>query len=516
MSTVTAASARFPAAPPPAGGALARIAPLDIAFLNWRDPWHPQAGGAEAYAHEIARRFSAAGAHVTFVSARYPGAPAREYRDGLRIVRAGGAFGVYPAAAAHLLRNRHAYDAVVDFQNGIPFFSPLFTPRWTADLCVIHHVHQRQFDVRFRRPLSTVGRLLEKQVSRRVYRGRPIVVVSPSTREGARRELGLGNPLHIVPNGSPAGVPAEPAGARSDTPALTVVSRLVPQKRVDLLLRALPALLRRFPELRLDLCGDGPELPALRELAGTLGVTSAVTFHGHVSDARRAELFHRAWLTVVPSAAEGWGLTVIEANAVGTPALAYDVPGLRDAIQPGVNGRLLDPSADLADGVAAALAELADPAARELTAARCRAWAAAFSWDASAERLAEVILEELRRVHRHRRSRRSANDLAVLGRFTPADADATERAAAAALRQTDAWHREGDAFQVLLHGCDELQALTALARLGVHDATLSLAGARDVLVGGPSRRVTEAGPPPAQLAGPAAHQAPVPSPEAGS
>ncbi|MET8506950.1 glycosyltransferase family 4 protein [Streptomyces sp. NPDC004787] len=514
MSTVTADPA--PAARPPAGGALARIAPLDIAFLNWRDPWHPQAGGAEAYAHEIARRFSAAGAHLTFVSACYPGAPAREYREGLRIVRAGGAFGVYPAAAAHLLRNRHAYDAVVDFQNGIPFFSPLFTPRWTADLCVIHHVHQRQFDVRFRRPLSTVGRLLEKQVSRRVYRGRPIVVVSPSTREGARRELGLGNPLHIVPNGSPAGVPAEPAGARSDTPALTVVSRLVPQKRVDLLLRALPALLRRFPALRLDLCGDGPELPALRDLVGALGVASAVTFHGHVSDARRAELFHRAWLTVVPSAAEGWGLTVIEANAVGTPALAYDVPGLRDAIQPGVNGRLLDPSADLADGVAAALADLADPAARELTAARCRAWAAAFSWDASAERLAQVILEELRRVHRHRRSRRSANDLAVLGRFTAADADATERAAAAALRQTDAWHREGDAFQVLLHGCDELQALTALARLGVHDAALSLAGARDVLVGGPSRRVTAAGPPPAQPAGPAAHQAPVPSPEAGS
>ncbi|MEU6932448.1 glycosyltransferase family 4 protein [Streptomyces sp. NPDC046374] len=479
-----------PDAAPRGATALARLARMDIAFLNWRDPWHPDAGGAEAYAHEIARRFSAAGAHVTFVSSRYPGSRAREYRDGMRIVRGGGTFGVYAAAAAHLLRNRHAYDAVVDFQNGIPFFSPLFTPRWTADVCVIHHVHQHQFDVRFRWPMNAVGRFLEKQVSRTVYRGRPVVVVSPSTREGARRELGFGNTLHIVPNGRPAGAPDAPDGARSETPALTVVSRLMPQKRVDLLVRAMPALLRRIPALRVDVCGDGPELAALKELASRLGVASAVVFHGRVSDARRAELFHHAWLTVVPSVAEGWGLTVIEANAVGTPALAYDVPGLRDAIQPGVNGRLLDPSADLADGVAAALAELADPAARALAAARCRAWAAAFSWDASAERLAQVLLEELRRIHRHRRSRRGPNDLAVLGRFTAPDAEAVERAARDGLRQTDVWRREGDSFQVLLHGCDEVQALAALARLGVRDASVALAGGRDVLVGGASRHLT--------------------------
>ncbi|MFJ9576851.1 glycosyltransferase family 4 protein [Streptomyces sp. NPDC101191] len=495
-------------APTPAASALDRLARLDLAFLNWRDPWHPDAGGAEAYAHEIARRFSAAGARVTFVSSRYPGARAREYRDGMRIVRGGGTFGVYASAAAHLLRNRHAYDAVIDFQNGIPFFSPLFTPRWTADLCVIHHVHQRQFDVRFRWPLNSLGRLLEKQVSRRVYRGRPVVVVSPSTREGARRELGFGNPLHIVPNGRPTDLPRTPAGTRSGTPALTVVSRLVPQKRVDLLVRAMPALLRRIPELRLDVCGDGPELPALRALVHTLGVGPAVTFHGHVSNARKEELFHHAWLTVVPSVAEGWGLTVIEANAVGTPALAFDVPGLRDAIQPGVNGYLLDPSADLADGVADALAELADPAARERTAARCRAWAAAFSWDASAERLAQVVLEELHRIHRHRRSRRAANDLAVVTRFTARDTAATERAVREALRRTDAWHRDGNTFQVLLHGCDEVQALGALARLGVDDATVTLAGARDVLVGGSSRRLGAPDPlpdtaPPAEESAPA-------------
>ncbi|MEU4280059.1 glycosyltransferase family 4 protein [Streptomyces tanashiensis] len=464
--------------------ALDRLARTDLAFLNWRDPSHPDAGGAEAYCWEIARRFAAAGAHVTLVSSRYPGSRAREYRDGIRIVRGGGTFGVYAAAGAHLLRNRHAYDAVVDFQNGIPFFSPLFTPRWTTDICVIHHIHQQQFDTRFRWPLNSVGRLLEKQVSRRVYRGRPVVVVSPSTREGARRELGFGNPIHIVPNGRPGPAPtAAPAGHRSDSPALTVVSRLVPQKRVDLILRAVPALLRRRPELRVDLCGDGPEAERLRKLAAELGVGSAVVFHGHVTEERKQELFHHAWLTVVPSVAEGWGLAVIEANTVGTPALAFDVPGLRDAIRPGVNGWLLDPGADLADGVAVALDALSTPQARRLAALRCQAWAAAFSWDASAERLAQVVLEDLQRIHRHRRSRRSASDLSVLTRFSSADPDATERAVRSSLRQTDAWKRDGDAFRLLLHGCDEVRALSALQRLDVAEADISLANGHDVLLG---------------------------------
>ncbi|AVZ71207.1 hypothetical protein SLUN_02105 [Streptomyces lunaelactis] len=105
---------------------------------------------------------------------------ARSGRSGFRLPH--GEPAGMPAAARHLMRHRHAYDAVIDFQNGIPFFSPLFTPRWTADICVIHHIHQQQFDVRFRWPLNMLGRGLEKQLSRRVYQGRPVVVVSPSTR----------------------------------------------------------------------------------------------------------------------------------------------------------------------------------------------------------------------------------------------------------------------------------------------------------------------------------------------
>ncbi|AVV45726.1 glycosyltransferase family 4 protein [Streptomyces sp. ID05-04B] len=460
--------------------ALDHIARTNVLFLNWRDPAHPQAGGAEAYAYEIARRLTGANARVTLFASRFPGSRAEESADGVRVLRGGGTFGVYAAAAVHLLKNRHTYDAVVDFQNGIPFFSPLFTPRWTPDICVIHHIHQKQFDLFFRWPMNTVGRLLEKQISRWVYHGRAIVVVSPSSREGVRAELGFHNPIYLVPNGSPKAPSARVD--RAATPTITVVSRMTPQKRVDLLLRALPELRRRWPGLRVDLAGDGSELPNLRRLASALGLDSTVEFHGHVSEERKRTLLGRAWLTVVPSVAEGWGLTVIEANSLGTPALAFDVPGLRDAIQHGHNGWLLPTDTTLAAGIATALTELGDADARERTADRCRTWSARFSWDDSAERLAQVVLEESRRVRRHRRSRRRASDLTVLSKFQARNGDDVEHALNTMLRETDQWSRRGDSFRLLLHGCDELSAYRALRRLGVREAMFRLAHRREQLV----------------------------------
>ncbi|MFE9773607.1 glycosyltransferase family 4 protein [Streptomyces sp. NPDC005931] len=473
--------------------ALDHIGAADLLLLNWRDPSHPAAGGAEAYCYEIARRFVDAGAGVTLFTARHPGSAESEVSDGIRIVRHGGAFGVYAAAARHLVRHRHAYDAVIDFQNGIPFFSPLFTPRWTADICVIHHIHQDQFDLRFRWPLNVVGRILEKDISRWVYQGRPVVVVSPSTREGTRRSLGFGNPIYIVPNGGPGpaaarqALPRYPApGSPGDRPVITVVSRMVPHKRIDLLIRALPELLSHRPDLRVDMCGDGEELPSLRRLAEHLGVAEAVDFHGHVTEERKRELLAGAWVTVVPSVAEGWGLTVLEANAVGTPGVAYDVPGLRDAVQHGRTGWLLPAEAKLADGVLAALAELEDPRARERMAQQCHAWSTRFSWDDSAERLAAVVVEEWQRTRRHRRSRRRTSDLTVLVRFQAPDADAMEHTIERLLRGTDGWSRHGDTFRLLLHGCDEVRVLGALRRLGVPDSAVSLTGLahrQDLLVG---------------------------------
>lgn len=482
-----------------------------LLFLNWRDRTHPRAGGAEVYCHELAARLSRAGASVTLFTAAHPSAPAQSDDRGVTIRRRGGRFGVYGRAALHLLRMRLAgrpYDAVVDFQNGVPFFAPLAAGRTVPVVLVVHHVHQQQFEMHFPWPLSAVGRWLEAPASRAVYRSTPTVVVSPSTRDAVRRRLGLAGPVTVIPNGSASGDrPPERDGdrsARSQLPTIVSVSRLVPQKRLHLLLDAVPAVRRDWPGLRVEIAGSGPERGLLERHARHLGIADVVRCHGYVSDQRRRQLFASGWITVAPSIREGWGLAVVDANATGLPAVVYDVPGLRDAVIPGVTGWILDRDEPLAAGISAALAAVADPADARRWAARCRAWAASFSWDASAGRLAALLRTEMNRIARGMPDRRSARDAAtvvdvplddtthhVRGGCEPSRRSPRPLSAAVArrVRATDELAVGDGRLRLLLRHCDLPGARRVLGRLGVGPgATVRAADPVDRLLG--ARRLT--------------------------
>ncbi|NUR25796.1 MAG: glycosyltransferase, partial [Catenulispora sp.] len=178
---------------------------MHLAVLNWRDPWQETAGGAEAFAYEVARGFAARGASVDFITCREPGQPRHEVRDGIRWLRRGGRWTVYPAVLARLLRGRlcgRHYDFVLDCQNGIPFFAPLVVSRRrTGVAIVVHHVHDEQFRAHFSRPVAAVGRFLEGAVARRVYRRDPAVAVSESTVTAMRDRLGWTGPIELIYNG---------------------------------------------------------------------------------------------------------------------------------------------------------------------------------------------------------------------------------------------------------------------------------------------------------------------------
>ncbi len=453
-----------------------------IVFLNWRDARHPQAGGAELFCHAVAERFAAAGAEVSLVTSRPPGAARREVLDGVDVRRGGGTFTVYPAALLWLALRRRRIDAIVDCQNGIPFFSPLAVSRRTAIVCVFHHVHQEQFVRHFGWPLSRIGQLLEGPVSRRVYGRLPLAAVSPSTRADVRRTLGLRGPLHVVPNGMEVR-DGRALGERSPAPRIVCVGRLVPHKRLELLIDATPRLLRAFPTLTVELVGDGPDRERLAARVAELGLGEVVTLHGRVPDEVRDRLLASAWLTVNPSAQEGWGLSVLEANACGVPAVAFRVPGLRDAVRHEVTGWLVDEGADLAPAVASALARLADPVDGRAYAERCRRWAAGFSWDSTAERLAGVVLAELDRLPRAAHGeRRRVSDL-VIRADVPGSALASVDAGVR--RRTDVWRFDEHGVSALLYGADEAGARLALARAGLAgEARVAVARPIDLLAAG--------------------------------
>lgn len=460
---------------------LERLAGHRILLLNWRDESNPAAGGAESYTEQIARRFVRAGASVTLFTSRYEGAPPYDWANGYLVIRKGSRFGVYLAAARHLKRYADQYDAIIDFQNGIPFFAPLWAPTSTPVVCVVHHVHQSQFDMYFRWPLNYVGRLLEGRVSRIVYGDRPLVAVSPSTRAEMRRELGLRGPVHIVPNG--IDVQQLSRVPRSPRPAIALVTRLVPHKQLHHLVEAVPDLLRRWPDLRVDIAGTGTARDALLAQVHQLGLEDAVSLPGRVSDQTKADLLSQAWLTVAPSLAEGWGLTVIEANALGTPAVAYDVPGLRDSVRHAVTGWLVQPGQSLATTLTGAIAELSDPHRQHLIANQARAWAARFSWDSSAERLAGVLLTEVKHREMGSPGRRQAVDLASLATWPPGVSEDLGPLLRKVLRVTDVISSDEDGLKVLLIGCDEIEAVKALQRVSLPPTTLRLATTARILSG---------------------------------
>jgi glycosyltransferase involved in cell wall biosynthesis len=364
-----------------------RHQPLRVLVFNWRDVRHPQAGGAEAYMHEIARQWIELGMEVGWITQRHPGSPRVEVIDRIRIHRVGGRFTQYPLAALiYLLRLRGRYDVLVDCANGIPFFTALYSRR--RKVLVVHHVHQATFQAQLPAPLRWLALWLEGWLMPRLYRSCITVTVSEATRADL---VALGfepDSVRIVTNG--VFVPRPFTTLKSELPTVVCLGRLVPTKSVDVLIRSMSELSEAVPNVRLSVVGQGPERRRLERLAWSLGLADRVRFHGWVPAEVRDALLGSAWVACCPSRFEGWGLVCMEAAARGLPVVASDVAGLRESVLHGETGLLVpwgDPHA-----LAEALARLlGDARLREQMGEAGRRWAAEHSWDASARAFAGLL-----------------------------------------------------------------------------------------------------------------------------
>jgi glycosyltransferase involved in cell wall biosynthesis len=158
------------------------------------------------------------------------------------------------------------------------------------------------------------------------------------------------------------------------------------------LLEAFPQIQQSVPGIRLVIVGEGDDRPRLERIARTLGIAQAVEFAGHVSDQRKAELLQQMWCKVTTSAKEGWGLTVLEANACGTPVVASNVPGLRDAVRDGITG-LLYPYGDRSALAATVVRLITDDALREKLGREAVSWSRTFTWDRAAQQTLSILEE---------------------------------------------------------------------------------------------------------------------------
>jgi glycosyltransferase involved in cell wall biosynthesis/SAM-dependent methyltransferase len=299
---------------------------MRILIEAWRDLAHPQAGGSEVLVDVCARGAVAAGHDVTLIA----GGPVqqREYR----VVDAGSTFGQYiggPRAARELMES---HDVLMDVSNGLGFFSPLWWRKPVVQL--IHHVHTDQWPLRFPRPFSDIGSYTERKVVPWLYRNALWAAVSDSTKAELEHIGVPGNRIRILPNATD--LPVDEVAAKAIDPMFAVFGRLVPHKRVDLVLRRWPEVFARTGG-KLVIAGDGPERGDLERQAQSM---QGVEFLGRVDDATKDDLLASSWLLLHPAMHEGWGIVVMEAAARGTPALGFDVPGVRDSIEDGHSGVL--------------------------------------------------------------------------------------------------------------------------------------------------------------------------------
>jgi len=360
-----------------------------IHFVAWRDLDDPEAGGSELHAHKIASLWAAAGLDVTFRTSAVPGAPQALIRDGYRVERRAGRYAVFPGAAWEGIRMGHRPgDALVEIWNGMPFLSPLWYrgPR----VVFLHHVHAEMWGMVLPPLLARLGDTVERRIAPRIYRSSRIVTLSESSRTEIIDMLGLRSERVTV---APPGVDARysPAGPRSPTPLVVAVGRLVPVKRFDALLRSLAKVKADQPELRAVLIGEGYERPALEALRDELGATEWVSMPGRVDDEELVSWYRRAWVVASSSQREGWGMTLTEAAACGTPAVATAIAGHADAVLDGESGLLVDDAAELSVALGRVLG---DEVLRSRLSRGALARARWFTWDVTARRALEALAGE--------------------------------------------------------------------------------------------------------------------------
>jgi glycosyltransferase involved in cell wall biosynthesis len=355
---------------------------LRILVANWQDKTNPRAGGAEIHLHEVFGRLAARGHQVSLLVSGYAGAAPQETIDGMSVHRSGGRY-TYNLAAPRYYRQRLrnlGFDVFVEDLNKVPLFAPYWVREPIALL--VHHLFGTIAFQEAALPLATATWLLEKPIPL-VYRRLPTMAVSQSTADDLLQR-GFSSHIEIIPNGTDLDFYRPAAGVqRFAEPTLLYLGRLKKYKRVDLIVDAFARVRASYPKARLIIAGQGDARPALEAQIRRLQLENAVQMPGFVTDEQKRDLFRRAWIHLLTSPKEGWGITNMEAAACGTPTIASNSPGLRDSVQDGRTGFLV-PHGDVAALAARIEQLLGNAALRAQFGEQALLFAQQFTWERAA------------------------------------------------------------------------------------------------------------------------------------
>jgi glycosyltransferase involved in cell wall biosynthesis len=302
---------------------------MRILWFNWRDIQNPEAGGAEVYTHEIMKRLSKRGYEMTLFTSRFRGCQLNENINGVDIIREGNKYTVYIEAKNYSKAYGHQYDLIIDEINTRPFLIPKFVKERHV-IALIHQLAREFWFYETKFPLNYIGYYyLEKKW---LSNYKDIITLAPSnSTKTDLEELGFKR-VFIVPNGLNVTALSR-VKEKEATPIVVFIGRLKKAKLPDHALQAFSIIKREIHDAKMWIIGDGYFREKLESFE-----RKDVTFYGYISSEKKYDLLSRAHIILVPAVREGWGQVVTEANAMGTPAIGYDVPGIRDSIRHGKTG----------------------------------------------------------------------------------------------------------------------------------------------------------------------------------
>ncbi len=356
---------------------------MKILAVNWRCVKNPEMGGAEIHFHEIFKLVVKMGHEVTLVVHSFLNGESEEIIDGIKVLRVGNKYTFKKAFKKYYLKNlkQKNYDLIVDDISKIPMETPRFVNKPIVG--ILHHIHGSTLYKEVPAIMAYYIVRCEKNIPK-YYSNTPIFTVSPSTQNEL---VQMGQPKEktdLLYNAIDQDLFKRVKVEKSETPLLAYVGRIKKYKQIELVIDAIPKLKEKYPNVELLIGGTGDHSEELQKYTVDKGLSDSVKFLGFLSEEEKAEVLGRAWVFVTMAMKEGWGITVIEANAMSTPVIGSNVPGLRDSIQHGKTGYLVNMGneTELIDKIS----ELFDNKEKlKEFSSNAKTWSLKFSWQTSAE-----------------------------------------------------------------------------------------------------------------------------------
>lgn len=315
---------------------------MNILVLSWRDPKHPMGGGAEQVMHEHMKGWIEAGHTVTLFSSFVPGGKHEEVYEGVKMLRYGRQLLDVQIRAFfwYLFNTQEHFDLVVDQFHGLPFFTPLYVR--SKVLAVVQEVAREvwlknHLPKPFNWIIGYIGYFAEP-IFFLFYKNTEFMTGSQSAMDDLI-SVGINKKkITIVPHGVKLSLPKS-LPKKEKVRTIIFLGALAKDKGIENALRTF-ALLLKTGTYQFWVVGRAGELykHELDLFTEALGLTQKITFFGFVTEKKKFDLLARAHLLINPSIREGWGLVNIEANAVSTPIISYNSPGLVDSVKTGKNG----------------------------------------------------------------------------------------------------------------------------------------------------------------------------------